>query len=180
MTTKPKYWTALRDKKVVETCRSVAQIQFKLLITKIYDDLLSVQLYSTLIKLISFVHYHYYAEFCSNQHYPAAAVVRGKSERASFRWRASSVDSQDTEGQKVVALIVHAVSDVLVQHHVFLCWRNKVHMVRFGSWSQCLSVYRISGHLPKVDLDSLMWQDGITGRGSCACFSPGWGWREEQ
>lgn len=34
--------------------------------------------------------------------------------------RVSSVDSQDTEGQETVTLVVRAVSDVLGQHHVFL------------------------------------------------------------
>lgn len=33
---------------------------------------------------------------------------------------ASSVHSQDTEGLEAVALVVHAVSDVLGQHHAFL------------------------------------------------------------
>lgn len=146
---KRKYWTVLRDKKAVETCRSVAQIQLKLLITKIYDHLLSVQLYSILIELASFVLYHYHADFRSNQHYPAAAVGRGKSERASFYFRPISCFS------------------------VSLCWRNKVHTVRFWSWSHCLSVCRISGHLPKVALDPVMCQGDITGRVSCACHSPG-------
>lgn len=65
--------------------RVVAQIQFKLQITKIYDGLLFIQLYSILIELVSFVHYHYQADFYSNQHYPAAAVGRGKSE-SNFFW----------------------------------------------------------------------------------------------
>lgn len=35
---------------------------------------------------------------------------------------ASSVHSQDTEGQEAVALVVHAVSDVLGRHHGFFCF----------------------------------------------------------
>lgn len=43
--------------------KAVAQIQFKLQITKIYDDLLFIPLYFILIKSVSFVHYYYQADF---------------------------------------------------------------------------------------------------------------------